>query len=93
MTHTTPAPALSTVPARALLAVDGEGAPQDAPFAKAVRALFAVRAALGARDDAAAGGHLRPGRRPPAPSTLGASARLALDPRRARPRTAAPPTP
>lgn len=51
MTHTTLAPALSTVPARALLAVDGRRAPQDAPFTKAVRALFAVRAALGARDD------------------------------------------
>lgn len=51
MTPTTLAPSLSTVPARALLAVDGRGAPQDAPFTAAVRALFAVRAALGARDD------------------------------------------
>jgi hypothetical protein len=42
---------LDTVPARSLLAVDGRGAPEDAPFAAAVRALFAVRAALGARDD------------------------------------------
>lgn len=51
MTPTTLTPSLSTVPARALLAVDGRGAPQDAPFTAAVRALFAVRAALGARDD------------------------------------------
>lgn len=51
MTPTTLTPSLSTVPARALLAVDGRGAPQDAAFTAAVRALFAVRAALGARDD------------------------------------------
>lgn len=42
---------LTAVPARALLAVDGRGAPEDAAFATAVRALFAVRAALGAVDD------------------------------------------
>lgn len=42
---------LATVPARALLAVDGRGAPEGAAFAAAVRALFAVRAALGAVDD------------------------------------------
>jgi hypothetical protein len=42
---------LTTLPARAVLAVDGRGAPEDAPFAAAVRALFAVRAALGATDD------------------------------------------
>lgn len=44
-------PELATVPARALLAVDGRGAPEDPPFAAAIRALFAVRAALGARED------------------------------------------
>lgn len=42
---------LATVPARALLAVDGRGAPEDPPFAAAVRALFAVRASLGAAED------------------------------------------
>jgi hypothetical protein len=47
------APALVTVPARVVLAVDGAGAPEDSPFAAAVRALFAVRAALGAGEDVA----------------------------------------
>ncbi|WP_300018774.1 GyrI-like domain-containing protein [Pseudonocardia sp.] len=42
---------LATVPARALLVVDGRGAPEDPAFTAAVRALFAVRAALGATDD------------------------------------------
>jgi hypothetical protein len=51
-THTqTLVPTLTTVPARALLAVDGRGAPEDASFTAAIRALFAVRAALGAVDD------------------------------------------
>lgn len=44
-------PSLTTLPAGSLLAVDGRGAPEDAPFAAAIRALFAVRAALGAGDD------------------------------------------
>lgn len=44
-------PVLTDLPARALLAVDGEGAPEDHPFTAAVRALFAVRAALGAPAD------------------------------------------
>jgi hypothetical protein len=39
------------MPGRDVLTVDGVGAPEDAPFGAAVRALFAVRAALGARDD------------------------------------------
>ncbi len=42
---------LHTVPARPMLAVDGRGAPEDTPFAAAVRALFAVRAALGAHGE------------------------------------------
>jgi hypothetical protein len=42
---------LVEIPARDVLTVDGVGAPEDAPFSAAVRALFAVRAALGARDD------------------------------------------
>ncbi len=45
-------PTLIDLPARALLAVDGRGSPEDAPFTAAVRALFAVRAALGAPADA-----------------------------------------
>jgi hypothetical protein len=44
-------PTLIDLPARALLAVDGRGSPEDAPFAAAVRALLAVRAALGAPAD------------------------------------------
>lgn len=39
------------IPERDVLTVDGVGAPEGAPFTAAVRALFAVRAALGARDD------------------------------------------
>lgn len=42
---------LLTVPARAVLTVDGRGAPEDPSFTRAVRALFAVRAALGAAAD------------------------------------------
>lgn len=42
---------LSSLPARPVLAVDGRGAPESPRFAAAVRALFAVRAALGARAD------------------------------------------
>jgi hypothetical protein len=48
-THT--APEILGLPARDVLAVDGTGAPEDAPFAAAVRALFAARAALGAAED------------------------------------------
>ncbi|MHA6783945.1 GyrI-like domain-containing protein [Pseudonocardia saturnea] len=49
--QTAPAPSLLDLPPRPVLTVDGRGAPEDAPFTAAVRALFAVRAALGARDD------------------------------------------
>jgi hypothetical protein len=49
--QTAPAPSLLDLPPRSVLTVDGRGAPEDAPFTAAVRALFAVRAALGARDD------------------------------------------
>jgi hypothetical protein len=49
--HDTVTPTLVTVPARDVLTVDGVGAPEDPPFAAAVRALFAVRAALGDRND------------------------------------------
>jgi hypothetical protein len=44
-------PALLVVPARDVLTVDGLGSPEDPPFTRAVRALLAVRATLGARDD------------------------------------------
>ena len=44
-------PTLATLPARALLAVDGRGTPEEPPFAAAIRALFATRAALGSRED------------------------------------------
>jgi hypothetical protein len=50
--HTdTTTPELVDLPARAVLTVDGAGPPEAQPFTSAVRALFAVRAALGARDD------------------------------------------
>jgi hypothetical protein len=50
--HTdTTAPELVDLPARAVLTVDGTGAPEEPAFTRAIRALFAVRAALGARDD------------------------------------------
>jgi hypothetical protein len=50
--HTdTPTPELVDLPARVVLTVDGAGAPESAAFTAAVRALFAVRAALGARED------------------------------------------
>lgn len=49
--QTAPAPSLLDLPPRSVLTVDGRGAPDDPPFTAAVRALFAVRAALGARDD------------------------------------------
>lgn len=45
------APELTDLPARAVLAVDGRGGPEGDPFGSAVRALFAVRAALGAPQD------------------------------------------
>ena len=44
-------PLLTVIPARDVLTVDGLGAPEDPPFTRAVRALLAVRAALGGRDD------------------------------------------
>lgn len=44
-------PAIVLVPPGAVLTVDGTGPADGAPFTGAVRALFAVRAALGARDD------------------------------------------
>lgn len=44
-------PTVIEIAERAVLTVDGVGAPEEAPFAAAVRALFAVRAALGARQD------------------------------------------
>ncbi|MHA6621931.1 GyrI-like domain-containing protein [Pseudonocardia sp. DLS-67] len=50
--HTdTATPELVDLPARAVLTVDGTGAPEAPEFTRAVRALFAVRAALGARED------------------------------------------
>lgn len=39
------------IPERDVLTVDGAGHPEGAAFTAAVRALFAVRTALGARDD------------------------------------------
>jgi hypothetical protein len=42
---------LIEIPARDLLTVDGVGSPGDDSFTAAVRALFAVRAALGGRED------------------------------------------
>jgi hypothetical protein len=47
----TVAPLLTVLPARDVLTVDGLGAPEDPPFTRALRALLAVRAALGGRDD------------------------------------------
>lgn len=44
-------PEIADLPACAVLAVDGRGGPADPPFAAAVRAMFAVRAALGATAD------------------------------------------
>ncbi len=49
--HTAPAPVLRDLPGRPVLSVDGRGAPEEPPFTAAVRALFAVRAALGGHDD------------------------------------------
>lgn len=51
MTMQTCLPEFLDIPARDLLTVDGTGAPESPAFGRAVRALFAVRAALGARDD------------------------------------------
>lgn len=51
MTTRTHAPELLDVPARDLLTVDGIGAPETPAFGRAIRALFAVRAALGGHDD------------------------------------------
>ncbi len=42
---------LIEIPARDVLTVDGVGSPEDAAFTAAVRALCAVRSALGGRDD------------------------------------------
>lgn len=58
--QTAPSPVLIDLPARAVLTVDGRGDPADTPFTAAVRALFAVRAALGARDDVALEGTYSP---------------------------------
>jgi hypothetical protein len=44
-------PDLIDLPARDLLVVDGEGGPDEPGFDAAIRALYAVRTALGARDD------------------------------------------
>jgi hypothetical protein len=51
MTTDTATPDLADVPARDVLTVDGTGAPEAPAFGAAVRALFAVRAALGAHED------------------------------------------
>src|SRR4051812_4241088 len=48
---TTTNPVLADLPARDTLAVDGRGAPEHPSFGAAVRALFAVRSALGAGED------------------------------------------
>jgi hypothetical protein len=45
------APALVDLPARDALTVDGRGAPEAPSFTAAIRALFAVRSALGAGQD------------------------------------------
>jgi len=45
-------PGLTEIPARAVLTVDGVGDPEAPEFTRAVRALFAARAALGALGDA-----------------------------------------
>jgi len=47
----TTSPILADLPARDVLTVDGRGDPAAPAFAGAVRALFAVRAVLGGRDD------------------------------------------
>jgi hypothetical protein len=47
----TTTPEFVDLPARAVLTVDGTGAPEAPAFTSAVRALFAARAAMGARDD------------------------------------------
>lgn len=47
----TTSPVLADLPPRDVLSVDGRGDPAAPAFAGAVRALFAVRAALGGRDD------------------------------------------
>jgi hypothetical protein len=44
-------PVLTVVPARDVLSVDGTGAAEEPAFGAAIRALFAVRRLLGARDD------------------------------------------
>jgi hypothetical protein len=48
-THT--APGVRDLPARDMLAVDGEGSYSARPFTSAIEALFATRAALGAAGD------------------------------------------
>jgi hypothetical protein len=50
-TSTFTAPELLDLPARDVVAVDGEGRPESAAFTSAISALFAVRAALGAPAD------------------------------------------
>ena len=51
MTTDTDTPELLDLPARDVLTVDGTGAPEATAFGAAIRALYAVRAALGARED------------------------------------------
>ena len=51
MTTDTATPQLLDLPARDVLTVDGTGAPEAPAFGAAIRALYAVRAALGARED------------------------------------------
>jgi hypothetical protein len=51
MTTDTATPELIDLPARHVLTVDGTGAPEAPAFGAAIRALYAVRAALGARED------------------------------------------
>ncbi|MGI5132697.1 GyrI-like domain-containing protein [Pseudonocardia sp. CA-107938] len=51
MTTSTTAPELLDIPARDLLTVDGTGGPETDGFGRAIRALFAVRAALGGTGD------------------------------------------
>lgn len=44
-------PTVALIPVRDVLTVDGRGAPEELPFADAIRTLFAVRAALGGHED------------------------------------------
>jgi len=51
MSTSTTVPELLEIPARDMLTVDGTGGPETAEFGRAIRALFAVRGALGAAAD------------------------------------------